>query len=138
MWGFPVESTRLLNYCLQYSKYKIQNHCRRIFLYQSISMNFSIFSYLKIICLFRTAISGIRPENLENAEDFEKVQSEVAEIIKDKIVVGQSIEKDMKALFLPHKAELLRDTSEIHKTVGKTFSLKELAANELGILFQVK
>ena len=88
--------------------------------------------------LFRTELSGIRPENLENADDFEKVQGEVAEIIKDKIVVGQSIGYDMNYLFLHHRAELLRDTSEIHKTIGKTFSLKELAANELGILFQVR
>ena len=83
-------------------------------------------------------MSGIRPKNLENAEDFKKVQGEVAEIIKDKIVVGQSIGYDMNYLFLHHRAEMLRDTSEIHKTVWKTFSLKELAANELGILIQVK
>ena len=87
---------------------------------------------------FRTELSGIRPENLENADDFEKVQGEVAEIIRDKIVVGQSIGYDMNYLFLHHRPELLRDTSEIHKTIGKTFSLKELAANELGILFQVR
>ena len=87
--------------------------------------------------LFRTDKSGIRPENLENAEDFKKVQGEVAEIIKDKIVVGQSIGYDMQYLFLRHKAELLRDTSEIHKTVKKTYSLKELAARELGISIQV-
>ena len=89
--------------------------------------------------LFRTELSGIRPENLENAEDFKKVQGEVAEIIKDKIVVGHSIDKDMEALFLPHKAELLRDTSELfYKTDGKKYSLKELAKNELGISFQVR
>ena len=75
---------------------------------------------------------------MENAEDFKKVRGEVAEIIKDKIVVGQSIGYDMKYLFLHHPAELLRDTSEIHKTDRKTFSLKELAANELGISIQVK
>ena len=75
---------------------------------------------------------------MENAEDFHKVKSEVAEIIKDKIVVGQSIEKDMEALFLQHRAEMLRDTSEIHKTVRKTYSLKELAKKELGISFQVR
>jgi len=85
---------------------------------------------------YRTELSGIRPENLENADNFEKVRGEVAEIIRDKIVVGQSIGYDMNYLFLHHRAELLRDTSEIHKTIGKTFSLKELAANELGILFQ--
>ena len=90
--------------------------------------------------LFRTKLSGIRQENLENAEDFEKVQGEVAEIIKDKIVVGQYINGyDMKYLFLPHKAELLRDTSELFfKTDGKKYSLKELAKNELGISFQVR
>ena len=97
-----------------------------------------VLSRWKYCHLFRTELSGIRPENLENADDFEKVQGEVAEIIRDKIVVGQSIGYDMNYLFLHHRAELLRDTSEIHKTIGKTFSLKELAANELGILFQVR
>ena len=87
---------------------------------------------------FRTKLSGIRPENLEHAEDFEKVQGKVAEIIKDKIVVGQSITYDMNYLKLHHRADLLRDTSEIHKTDSKTFSLKELAANELGISIQVR
>ena len=76
---------------------------------------------------------------MENAKDFLKVQSEVAEIIKDKIVVGQSIEKDMEALFLQHPAEMLRDTSELfYKTNGKKYSLKELAKKELGISFQVR
>ena len=76
---------------------------------------------------------------MENAEDFKKVQGKVAKIIKDKIVVGQSIGYDMKYLFLPHKAELLRDTSELFfKTDGKKYSLKELAKNELGISFQVR
>ena len=75
---------------------------------------------------------------MENAEDFKKVQSEVAEIIKDKIVVGQSIGYDMNYLFLPHRAKMLRDTSEIHKTAKKTYGLKELAARELGISFQVR
>ena len=76
---------------------------------------------------------------MENAEDFKKVQSEVAAIIMDKILVGHSIEYDMKALFLPHSAEMLRDTSGIaYKTDGKKYSLKELAARELGISFQVR
>ena len=75
---------------------------------------------------------------MENAEDFKKVRSEVAEIIKEKIVVGQSIGYDMQYLFLHHRPELLRDTSEIHKTAEKTYGLKELAARELGISFQVR
>ena len=75
---------------------------------------------------------------MENAEAFKKVQSEVAAIIKDKIVVGQSIGYDMNYLFLHHRPELLRDTSEIHKTDKKTYGLKELAARELGISFQVR
>ena len=75
---------------------------------------------------------------MENAEDFAKVKGEVAEIIKEKIVVGQSIGYDMQYLFLPHRGELLRDTSEIHKTGKKTYGLKELAAKELGISIQVR
>ena len=54
-------------------------------------------------------------------------------------MVGQSIDKDMEALFLQHRPEMLRDTSELfYKSNGKKYSLKELAANKLGISFQVR
>ena len=75
---------------------------------------------------------------MENAEDFAKVKGEVADIIKEKIVVGQSIGYDMQYLFLRHREEWLRDKSDIHKTGKKTYGLKELAAKELGISFQVR
>ena len=97
------------------------------------------------IILYRTDISGIRPENLENAQDFKTVRNEVAKLIRDdknpKIVVGHSIENDIGTLFLhvqiPYK--MRRDTSELFPIDGKTPSLKSLAEKYLGKEnFQVK
>ena len=94
---------------------------------------------------YRTDISGIRPENLENAQDFKTVRNEVAKLIRDdknpKVVVGHSIENDISTLFLhvqiPYK--LRRDTSELFPIDGKTPSLKSLAEKYLNIEnFQVK
>ena len=77
-----------------------------------------VLSRWKYCHLFRTELSGIRPENLENADDFEKVQGEVAEIIRDKIVVGQSIGYDMNYLFLHHRAELLMPSPSAFSKFG--------------------
>ena len=94
---------------------------------------------------YRTDISGIRPENLENAQDFKTVRNDVAKLIRDdknpKIVVGHSIENDISTLFLqlqiPYK--LRRDTSELFPIDGKTPSLKSLAEKYLNKEnFQVK
>ena len=94
---------------------------------------------------YRTDISGIRPENLENAQDFKTVRNDVAKLIRDdknpKIVVGHSIENDISTLFLqvqiPYK--MRRDTSELFPIVGKTPSLKNLAEKYLNKEnFQVK
>ena len=94
---------------------------------------------------YRTDISGIRPENLENAQDFKTVRNEVAKLIRDdknpKIVVGHSIENDISTLFLqiqiPYK--MRRDTSELFPIDGKTPGLKSLAEKYLGKEnFQVK
>ena len=94
---------------------------------------------------YRTDISGIRPENLENAQDFKTVRNDVAKLIRDdknpKIVVGHSIENDISTLFLqvqiPYK--MRRDTSELFPIVGKTPSLKSLAEKYLNKEnFQVK
>ena len=90
---------------------------------------------------YRTDISGIRPKDLENAQNFKTVKNEVAKLIRDKIVLGHSIENDISTLFLqlqtPYK--MRRDTSELFLIDGKTPSLKSLAKEYLGKEnFQVK
>ncbi|CAG8483461.1 6009_t:CDS:2 [Ambispora leptoticha] len=89
---------------------------------------------------FRTPISGITPKLLVNAHTFKEVQKEVAEIIKDRIIVGHSIHYDFQALLLDHPHRMIRDTSLYaplrQHARGKTPSLKKLAQEELGLIIQ--
>ncbi|NXE95748.1 REXO4 exonuclease, partial [Menura novaehollandiae] len=59
---------------------------------------------------YRTAVSGIRPQNVNAGEDFKTVQKEVAEILKGRILVGHALRNDLKVLFLDHPQKKIRDT----------------------------
>ncbi|XP_009870946.1 PREDICTED: RNA exonuclease 4, partial [Apaloderma vittatum] len=59
---------------------------------------------------YRTAVSGIRPENINKGEDFKTVQKEVAEILNGRILVGHALRNDLKVLFLDHPQKKMRDT----------------------------
>ncbi|XP_061460228.1 RNA exonuclease 4 [Rhineura floridana] len=59
---------------------------------------------------YRTAVSGIRPENLKTGEDFKVVQKEVADILRGRILVGHALHNDLKILFLDHPKKKIRDT----------------------------
>ncbi|CAI2169059.1 8867_t:CDS:2 [Funneliformis geosporum] len=89
---------------------------------------------------FRTEISGITPKLLVNSHDFNQVQQEVYNIIKDRVVIGHALHHDFKMLMLDHPRKMIRDTSlyepfrQIAK--GKTPSLKRLASEELGMTIQ--
>ncbi|XP_007234036.3 RNA exonuclease 4 [Astyanax mexicanus] len=61
---------------------------------------------------YRTAVSGIRPKDIENGESFNTVQKEVAEILKGRILVGHAVHNDLKILFLDHPKKKLRDTQK--------------------------
>lgn len=85
---------------------------------------------------YRTKVSGIRPHNLQNGEEFEIVQKEVAEILRGRILVGHALKYDLDVLYLSHPRKHLRDTSRF-KTFrqlsrGNTPSLKKLAHELLG------
>ena len=45
---------------------------------------------------YRTAVSGIRPSDIENANDFKTVQKEVSDILNNRILVGHAIRHDLK------------------------------------------
>ncbi|OTF77527.1 RNase T-like protein, partial [Euroglyphus maynei] len=64
---------------------------------------------------YRTNVSGIRPEHLENATDFKTVQREVSEIIDGRILVGHAIHHDLSVLYLSHPKHMIRDTSVFFK-----------------------
>ncbi|NXV01401.1 REXO4 exonuclease, partial [Cettia cetti] len=59
---------------------------------------------------YRTAVSGIRPQNISTGEDFKTVQKEVAEILKGRILVGHALQNDLKVLLLDHPQKMIRDT----------------------------
>ncbi|XP_057302044.1 uncharacterized protein LOC130636368 [Hydractinia symbiolongicarpus] len=85
---------------------------------------------------YRTDVSGIRPENLKNALDYETVQKEVADILKGRILVGHALQNDLKVLLLSHSRRQIRDTSKYKpfRALLKTKrpALKKLAAKVVG------
>lgn len=85
---------------------------------------------------FRTWVSGITPAMLENAESFETVQAQVAEILDGRILVGHAVHHDLQALLLSHPRHMTRDTSRLRSfraySKGKTPSLKLLTSVLLG------
>lgn len=90
---------------------------------------------------FRTAVSGVRPENMIKAIPFDKAQTEVAKLIEGRIVVGHAVHNDFRVLKLNHTRKLTRDTAKctILKNMANhhgTPSLKKLAKEVLGIEIQ--
>ncbi|CAN7995772.1 unnamed protein product [Ixodes hexagonus] len=89
---------------------------------------------------YRTAVSGVRPSDLENGEDFYKVQKEVSEILSGRILVGHAVHHDLKVLFLSHPRRRIRDTSAYrpfrNMFGGRTPSLKALSERILGVKVQ--
>lgn len=85
---------------------------------------------------YRTAISGIRPYQLQNGEDFNVVQTEVANILKGRVLIGHALKNDLAVLYLSHPRRHQRDTSRFKAfrqiSHGNTPSLKKLAHELLG------
>ncbi|WFD00185.1 3'-5' exonuclease [Malassezia yamatoensis] len=61
---------------------------------------------------YRTWVSGVRAGDLKKAPSFAKVQKEVADLIKDRVLVGHAIQNDLRALMLSHPRPMIRDTAE--------------------------
>ncbi|VDO53152.1 unnamed protein product, partial [Schistosoma margrebowiei] len=92
---------------------------------------------------YRTKFSGIRPRDLRKngpARAFNDVHKEVAELIKNKVLVGHSILKDLKVLRLSHPRRFIRDTSRYRPFRdlfnGRIPSLKALTQKVLGVNVQ--
>ena len=49
---------------------------------------------------YRTAVSGIRAEDIQNANDFKVVQKEVSDILNNRILIGHAIRHDLKVKIL--------------------------------------
>ncbi|KAG5272873.1 hypothetical protein AALO_G00170220 [Alosa alosa] len=61
---------------------------------------------------YRTAVSGIRPEDISEGENFKQVQKEVADILEGRILVGHAIHNDLRVLLLDHPKKKIRDTQK--------------------------
>ncbi|XP_072488942.1 RNA exonuclease 4 [Notamacropus eugenii] len=89
---------------------------------------------------YRTDVSGIRPEDIKHGEEYQVVQKEVAEILKDRILVGHALHNDLKILLLDHPKKKIRDTQKYKpfRTQVKSGrpSLKLLTEKILGIRIQ--
>merc|ERR1719187_534459 len=89
---------------------------------------------------YRTAVSGVRPQDLQGAQDFKTVQKEVSDLLQGRTLVGHALKHDTKVLFLAHPKRDIRDTS-LYKPFraafgGRTPSLKNLTARMLGVSVQ--
>lgn len=89
---------------------------------------------------YRTEVSGIRPENLlekNGALPFDIVKNEVADLFRNRILVGHSINSDLKVLKIKHPHWNIRDTAKYFtKQYGNTPSLKRLVNDFLELGFQ--
>ena len=91
---------------------------------------------------YRTHVSGVTPWHLrpEYARPFAEVQKLVAELLRDKILVGHALKKDLEALQLTHPKRDIRDTSRYApfrvESKGKPPALRNLARSELGLVIQ--
>jgi len=91
---------------------------------------------------YRTQYSGVKPHHLRahtGAKPFAQVQKEVADLIRNRIVVGHSLESDFKALLLTHPWHLRRDTARYRPLMrgkNKPHALRFLARQILGIQIQ--
>jgi RNA exonuclease 4 len=89
---------------------------------------------------WRTQWSGIRARDMINAKTFEEVQGVVAELMKDRILVGHAIQNDLKALMLSHPRAQIRDTQILAHRHGQSRSarpaLRNLVHDMLGAKIQ--
>jgi RNA exonuclease 4 len=63
---------------------------------------------------YRTSVSGVKPKHIQKnaAMDVTTCRTTVANIIKDKILVGHALKNDLDALMLQHPATDIRDTAK--------------------------
>lgn len=84
---------------------------------------------------YRTNITGIRPGDLDNGENYHTVRLQVKNIIKWSILVGHEVQKDLFILRLNHRPFYIRDTSTYWRfmkfTKGRIPNLKLLVARFL-------
>ncbi|KAM7190752.1 Ribonuclease H-like domain containing protein [Rhypophila sp. PSN 637] len=89
---------------------------------------------------WRTEYSGVSSKNMPTARTFEEVQTQVAELLKGRILVGHDVKHDLAVLLLEHPFKLIRDTAKFpgfrKYGNGRKPSLRVLAREILGVEIQ--
>ncbi|KAI1090305.1 ribonuclease H-like domain-containing protein [Rostrohypoxylon terebratum] len=89
---------------------------------------------------WRTPITGITARTLSAARPFAEVQAAVAELLKDRILVGHDLRHDLAALQLSHPSAQVRDTARFagyrKYGHGPRPALRVLAREVLGVEIQ--
>ena len=78
-----------------------------------------------------TEISGVRPKDLARAKSFDTVMKKVRGLLRDKIIVGHSLEHDFAVMY-GYSPWFTRDTAQYFKKGSKKPSLKSLVEKHLG------
>ncbi len=89
---------------------------------------------------WRTHVSGVGPKHMAQARTFEEVQTQMAEMLKGRIVVGHDVKHDLRVLELDHQSRGIRDTAKFSGFKkyghGPKPALRVLAKELLGIEIQ--
>ena len=81
---------------------------------------------------YNTKISGVRPEDLAEAESFDTIMEKVRGLLRGKIIVGHSLEHDFAVMYYYPPKRNTRDTALYFKEGNKKPSLKSLVEKHLG------
>lgn len=90
---------------------------------------------------YRTRFSGVRPSDMKTAMPFAQAQQRVADLLKDRILIGHALTNDLAVLLLSHPRRDIRDTAK-HMPFRKKYgngrspALRVLAAELLGVEIQ--
>ncbi|KAH6559403.1 hypothetical protein KP509_1Z010200 [Ceratopteris richardii] len=88
---------------------------------------------------YRTKVSGVRARDLKKGESFAVVQKEVFDLISGRVLVGHSVENDLKILYVSHPRKDIRDTAAyppLRNLNGRKRALRQIALELLGVEIQ--
>lgn len=60
---------------------------------------------------WRTAVSGVKPQDMRHALPLRKVQDDVGALLRSRVIVGHALQNDLRALMLDHPKRDTRDTA---------------------------
>ena len=95
---------------------------------------------------YRTFVSGITPEDLQNAPlSLEICRERLSDLLEGRVLVGHGLKNDMKALGMSHPWYMTRDTAKYEPFMQVRFDdgilwprkLKDLAKEKLNRVIQV-